>query len=206
MRILDISMPVHEGMMTYRNNPEKRPRFQQFRRFAEGGVNESGIAMNLHSGTHLDAPLHMLDGGGTIDGIDPARLLTRCRVVDLTAVRGKVRRADLEPLTLAAGTFVLLKTANSYSDDDSDATVTLAADGAECLAERGVAGVGIDALGIERGQPGHETHRTLFEAGILVLEGLRLADVAEGEYTLVALPLAIRGAEAAPVRAILIDD
>jgi arylformamidase len=206
MKVLDISMAIHEGMMTYRGDPAKRPRIVRVRRLEDGGVNESEISMNLHAGTHLDAPLHMLDGGAAIDGIDPARLVTRCRVVDLTDVRGPVRRRDLEPLRLAAGTFVLLKTINSASDVDSDATVTLAADGAEYLVERGVAGVGIDALGIERGQPGHETHRVLFGAGILVLEGLRLADAAAGEYTLIALPLRIRGVDGSPARALLIED
>ncbi len=206
MRVIDISMPIHEGMETYRNDPARRPRIAAVRRFPEGGVNESELSMNVHTGTHLDAPLHMVDGGEGIDAIDPARLVTRCRVVDLTGVRGPVRRRDLEPLDVAAGAFVLLKTANSFTDVDGDATVTLAADGAECLVERGVAGVGIDALGIERGQPGHETHRTLIGADVLVLEGLRLAHVPAGEYTLIALPLLLRGADGAPVRAVLVED
>ena len=65
--------------------------------------------------------------------------------------------------------------------------------------------MGIDALGVERGQPGHETHLALMNVHAHIIEGLRLADVKEGRYELIALPLTIAGAEAAPVKAILIE-
>jgi hypothetical protein len=64
----------------------------------------------------------------------------------------------------------------------------------------------IDALGIERSQPNHDTHKILLGAEIVILEGLRLKEVEEGEYLLVAAPINVVGAEAAPVRAILIGD
>lgn len=78
--------------------------------------------------------------------------------------------------------------------------------GALYLKEKEIVGVGIDALGIERSQPDHETHKILLEAGIVILEGLRLKDVEEGEYFLYAAPLKIKGAEAAPTRAVLIKE
>lgn len=82
----------------------------------------------------------------------------------------------------------------------------LDASAAEYLKSAGITGVGIDALGIERAQPGHETHKTLLGAGIIILEGLRLADVNEGTYRLAALPLRLKGTEASPARAILIEE
>ncbi|MEX1308283.1 MAG: cyclase family protein, partial [Eubacteriales bacterium] len=69
----------------------------------------------------------------------------------------------------------------------------------------GIKGVGIDGLGIERAQSDYATHRTLLGADIPIIEGLRLKDVAEGEYILVALPISIPEAEAAPVRAVLLE-
>jgi arylformamidase len=78
--------------------------------------------------------------------------------------------------------------------------------GAQFLLDQGISGVGIDGLGIERAQPGHETYEILLGNDIIVLEGLRLADVAEGSYLLVAAPLKLVGTEAAPVRAILIAE
>ncbi len=71
------------------------------------------------------------------------------------------------------------------------------------MADIGINGVGIDALGIERDQPNHETHLSLMNAGIHIIEGLVLKDVPEDTYTLIALPLKVTGVEAAPLRAIL---
>ena len=73
------------------------------------------------------------------------------------------------------------------------------------MLETGIIGVGIDSLGIERSQPGHETHKTLLGNSIMILEGLRLKEVVEGKYILIAAPLNIPGVEASPVRAFLMD-
>ena len=78
--------------------------------------------------------------------------------------------------------------------------------GATYLRDKRVIGVGIDGLGIERVQPGHETHKILMETGSVIMEGLQLQDVPEDEYLLVAVPLKVIGAEAAPVRALLIKE
>ncbi len=65
--------------------------------------------------------------------------------------------------------------------------------------------MGIDYLGIERNQPGHDTHRALLSSGVAIIEGLRLADIAAGKrYYFMCLPLRIVGFEAAPARAILL--
>ncbi len=82
--------------------------------------------------------------------------------------------------------------------------VYLREDAARYLVNKRVRAVGIDYLGIERNQPAHETHTALLSADIPIIEGLRLAEVAEGHYQLVCLPLAIVGLEASPARAILI--
>lgn len=78
--------------------------------------------------------------------------------------------------------------------------------GAAYLKETGIRGVGIDTLGIERAQPNHETHKVLLNQNIIIIEGLRLEDIKEGEYTLYVLPLKIKNTEAAPSRAILIEN
>ena len=83
--------------------------------------------------------------------------------------------------------------------------IYLAESGARYLVDKGVRGVGIDALGIERNQLGHPTHKLLLANGIYILEGLRLKEVKEGSYTLIAAPLNIIGVEASPVRALLLD-
>ena len=97
-----------------------------------------------------------------------------------------------------------MKTKNSWDDQFQSDFIYLDKSGAEFLEENNVLGVGIDALGIERNQPYHETHKILLSRHIPILEGLRLKEVPAGEYILHALPLKIAGVEAAPTRAVLI--
>jgi len=206
MRIIDISMEVDENIPVYRNKAEKKPVVTVVQDHITGSVHESVIRMDLHTGTHIDAPLHMIVGGATFESIDINRLYTWCRVYDLTSVREKITAADLENKDIRPGSFILLKTRNSFFNGFDPEFVYVDATAAEYLKSVGITGVGIDALGIERAQPGHETHKTLLGAGIVILEGLRLADVKEGTYRLAALPLRLKGTEASPARAILIEE
>lgn len=204
-KIYDISMPVSYSMPVYKAKEEKRPRLKVDNDFNSGSVYESRIEMNLHTGTHLDRTLHMIPGGSTIETLDLSRVITDCRVLDLTKVNGKITANDLSGMEIIEGDFLLLKTKNSYEDILETDFIYLDYSGAQYLAEKKIIGVGIDSLGIERAQPEHETHLTLMRAGIQILEGLRLSDIKAGEYFLFAAPINILGAEAAPVRAILMD-
>ncbi len=204
--IYDISQTIEESMFVYKDKPEKKPVFEVTRDHGQGGVRESKITLDVHTGTHLDAPLHMVAEGASIETMPLENLIAPCRVVDLTHIEGAISWHDLEPLNIDASDIVLFKTRNSLDDAFSLDFVYLDTSGAKYLAECGVRGVGTDALGIERSQPDHSTHHQLFEAGIFILEGLRLKDVPEGRYRLVALPLKLKGLDASPVRAILMDE
>ncbi|MCL6452321.1 MAG: cyclase family protein [Alicyclobacillus sp.] len=205
MRVYDVSMPITTDMQVYKNRDEKRPAFDVTRDHPEGGdgVRESRAHLDVHTGTHIDAPLHMLKDGAGIEQIPLDRLLGPCRVVDLRHVADAIHREDLEPLDVRPGDFLLLQTRNSAESTFNPGFVYLAADGAAYLAERRSAGVGIDALGVERDQPDHATHKALFAAGMVVIEGLRLADVPSGRYWMAALPLPFVGLDAAPARVVL---
>ena len=205
MKIWDVSMLIEEEMMVYKNRAEKKPKITLDRRFAEGGINESSIHMNLHTGTHIDAPFHVQGAGQTVESLDLARLITPCTVLDLTNVSGAITESDLIGQPIGKGNFVLLKTRNSYSEDFLMDFTYLAQSGAEYLAKQGVRGVGIDALGIERDQPGHLTHNRLFDHQIIIIEGLRLKEVPEGDFMMLALPLKIKGVDGAPARVILLE-
>ncbi len=204
MDIIDISMPIREDMAVYKNSEAKRPTRAWDSRQPLNSVTESRLSINMHTGTHVDAPLHMMQGGGTVESLPLHKLITPCRVLDLTHVTGGITRADLEPNQIRPGEFLLLKTRNSRDGQFNPDFVYLARDGAEYLAHIGVIGVGTDALGIARAQPGHETHLALMNAEAMIIEGLRLKHVEPGEYTLIALPLLIDGAEGAPARAVLV--
>jgi arylformamidase len=214
MILYDISMTIEPGMAVYKERDEKRPRFTVSRDFSNSSVFESRLDFDLHTGTHVDMPLHMLSDGASSDSWGLETFLTPGLLLDfsnlagdrLTAddLRRKDSEAPAESSIFKPGISVLLKTANSHRAGYDPSFVFLEKSGAEYLAGKKVGGVGIDALGIERDQPGHVTHKTLMRAGIWILEGLRLAEVPQGLYTLTMVPLKISGVEALPVRALLL--
>lgn len=203
-KLYDISMTIQEGMQVYKNKDEKKLELRNTVNHQTGSVYETRIGIDAHCGTHLDAPLHILDGGATIETIPLERLIAKAQVVDVTHVQGGVGRADLEALNIGQADWLLLKTRNSFSEQFDFEFVYLAEDGAQYVIEKGIRGVGTDGLGIERAQPGHLTHRALMKNDILILEGLRLKDVEPGVYDFVLAPLKLSGIEAAPARAFLL--
>lgn len=204
-RIYDVSMEISPEMQVYKNKDAKRPHLSITADHPSHGVRETRISMDLHTGTHIDAPLHMVKGGATMAGYRVEEFVAPCHVLDLTGVEQGIGRKELVSQPLETGDFVLLKTRNSASEEFVSDFVFLAKDGAEYLASLGVKGVGIDALGIERNQPDHDTHRILFEQQVMIIEGLRLAQVPPGPYLLVAAPLRIKGVEASPARVLLLE-
>lgn len=205
MNIYDISMTVTPDIITYKNNEANKPIFENQANFENSSHYETKVTTNLHTGTHIDAPLHMIEGGATMEAYDLERFITPCRVLDLTHVTGMIHQVDLEPFAVQPGEFLLFKTRNSFETTFNYQFISLAADGAKYLADMGIEGAGTDALGIERDQSDHMTHKSLLGKGIVILEGLRLKDVPAGNYQLVALPVKLAGVEAAPTRAVLIE-
>ncbi len=198
-------MEISEDMIVYKNKLDKKPTLRITKDYSMAESYESIITMGMHTGTHIDAPLHMIEGGKTIDSIALENLIRKCKVLDFTEVENKITKEILERKEIQKGDFILLKTKNSFSKEFDFQFIYLEKSGAEYLKNIGIAGVGIDALGIERDQPGHETHKILLSQDIIIIEGLKLNEVEEGEYTLYAPPLKIRNVEAAPVRVILVD-
>ncbi|NLP41608.1 MAG: cyclase family protein [Veillonellaceae bacterium] len=206
MEVYDISMSIYNDMPVYKGRVLKRPVITVVSDFGSGSVYETKLEMNMHTGTHIDAPLHIFPQGGTIDKLDLHKVVTRCKVFDFTHVEEKISQEHLMAKDIQEGDFILLKTRNSYLDILEGEFVYLDYSGAEYLSNKKIIGVGIDALGIERNQPKHDTHKALLGAGIIILEGLWLREIAEDEYLLAAAPLRVLGAEAAPVRALLIKN
>jgi len=206
MIIYDISMSIEKNMGVYKNIEEKRPVIRHEKKIPKDSINESSIHMNVHTGTHIDAPSHMDNMGSTIDAIDLNKLITKCRVLDLTKVVDRIKKDDLMDKNIRAGEFLLLKTRNSFTEEFDSNFVFVEKGGAEYLAEKGIIGVAIDSFAIERDQPNHETHKSLFNKKIIIIEGVRLKEIQEGEYFICALPLKIKGVDGAPARIVLIKD
>lgn len=201
----DISLPIQPGMMVYKNKPEKQPKLQSHDQLAKGGSYETTITFNLHTGTHMDFPKHMQINGATSNQFKPEQLITKVRVIDC----GKALMIDAKLLKLyqpKPHEFILLKTLSSESDSFLPAFPYLTAEGAKYCVQSKIIGIGIDSLGIERDQPDHQTHHLLMNANILILEGLRLKDIQEGYYDMIALPLSIPDVDALPLRAMLVRE
>ena len=203
---IDISCPISNEITTYKDKRDVK--VVQVKSFEKDSVNESRVELGSHTGTHVDAPLHFTAKGKTIDQLDLRAVNGKCKVLDFTHVTSKITSKDLQSKKIEEGDIVLLKTSNSNLPTESKFElnfVYLDKTGAEFLAKLRVKAVGVDYLGIERSQPAHETHITLFEANVWVIEGLRLKAAKESEeYYLHCLPLLVKGMEAAPARAILI--
>ncbi|MCJ7690468.1 MAG: cyclase family protein [Clostridiaceae bacterium] len=206
MIIYDISMTIEKSMGVYKNIEEKRPVIKFDRKIPKDSINESSMCMNLHTGTHVDAPYHVDDMGATIDAIDLTKLITKCRVLDLTKVENRITKEELMDKNIEQGEFLLLKTINSFTEEFDPNFVYVEKSGAEYLAQKAIIGVAIDSYGVERAQPGHETHKILFNKGITIIEGVRLKEIEEGVYFMCALPLKIKGVDGAPARIVLIKD
>ncbi len=147
----------------------------------------------------------MMASGWTSEKLPLHKFITPCRVLDLTGLEDGITREDLVGYNIQPGEFLLFKTRNSFDAGFRDDFIYIKADAAGYLKDQGIKGVGIDALGVERSQPGHETHLALLGNDIMVLEGLVLGEVPEGQYVLIALPLLIDNADGAPARAVLVE-
>jgi arylformamidase len=203
MKIIDVTLPIFHGMSVYKNKPEKQPEYQTV---TNGHVTESRLSLDLHTGTHIDAPLHMINDGDTIETIPPEDLIREVKVFDLSGVEDGIREEDLTHLEIGKNDFVLFKTKNSFSTEFDFNFIFLKESGAKWLVDRGISGVGIDSLGIERSQEGHPTHRHLFSNNVIIIEGLKLDKVEPGTYKMVAAPLKLRGVDAAPARIFLFSE
>ncbi len=206
MQVFDISMPIREDMPVWKGKKDKRPELTIIRDYENGqGGRETRLGLDMHTGTHIDAPLHFVYQGATMESISLEALVRPVRVLDLTHVTGSIGADDLKPFSIKKKDFLLLKTANSFAEGWDPDFVFVDKTGAEALVNKGITGVGIDALGIERSQPEHETHLQLLGAGIVIIEGLRLKSIEAGDFLMVAAPLSIPDVEAAPARVLLLS-
>jgi arylformamidase len=203
---IDLSVPLHSGMAHWPGDPE--PSFERISEIAQGAAaNVTMCRMTAHTGTHMDAPCHVLDGKDGIDRFPLSLAVGPARVIAVPRAP-VVGRAQLETKDIKPGERVLFKTRNSDrrwdNQDFETGFVALDASGARLLVERGVSLVGVDYLSVGLFQgDGVETHQLLLGNGIWILEGLNLSAVSEGEYELVCLPLRIAGCDGSPARAIL---
>jgi arylformamidase len=211
-RLIDVSLEIGPDLLVWPGNPGVA--VTPASRISRGdSSNVSEIRLGSHTGTHLDPPFHFLDEGATADDLPLDLMMGEATVADLRGTAGPIGPDELDSLSLPGkATRLLLRTDNSSlwatgPGAFPDTYVCVSPEGARWVVDQGIRLIGIDFLSIEvRGAPGHPTHRTLLEAGVVILEGLDLSGVEPGEYTLVCFPLKIAGGDGAPTRAVLLED
>ena len=205
--IYDVSVPIYSGGLTYPGNPDIAILPQQ--EVAKGASsNVSSLSFGSHTGTHVDAVKHLFDDGAPVDALSLDVLMGPAVLIAVPDGVMAVGEADLRAHDLTGQTRVLIRTRNSGFIRNRDFVrdyTYLAPDGAAYLASLGVRLVGIDYLSIEQFHSGHhQTHRTLLERGIVIVEGLDLSAPPPGNYDLRVLPLRLAGLDGAPARAVLV--
>ena len=171
--------------------------------------NYSFFRMGAHTGTHVDAPRHMIDGAAAVDQLDPSALVGPAEVIELHVV-GAILPEHLQDHDWASTERVLLRTSNSGKlsgrESFTEDFVYLSGEAAEFLVRQELKAVGVDYLSVDRFHSDtHPAHMALMRAGIVIIEGLDLSGVPAGRYEMFCGPLKVAGAEGAPARVFLVD-
>ena len=211
MPIYDISVPVSaEETPIYRGDPGIEITAHASMRRGDP-ANVSLLRLGAHTGTHVDAPAHFIEGAARLADLPLEAFVGRAVVVEVPEGAREVDAPDVDALVPAGAERVLFKTRNSrfwaserntFREDFTYITPAAAL----ALAGRGLRLVGIDYLSVEKFKSGNfDTHTALLARGVVIVEGLNLDGVPAGEYELACLPIKISGGsgDGAPARAIL---
>lgn len=208
MRVYDISVGIDHDLPVWPGDPPVV--LDRVQSMDAGDIaNVSRFGGSVHVGTHVDAPLHFIQNGKSIDSIPIKSLIGRAYVVHLPRVDSiteeVLEKASIPPRTRR----ILFRTKNSRlwirgGGDFHTDFVAIEESGARWLVRKGVQLVGIDYLSVAPYGDSVPTHRILLEAGVVIVEGLDLSAVTQGRYTIYCLPLKLIGIEGAPARAILV--
>jgi arylformamidase len=203
---IDISMLLQHGMPAY---PGDVPyRMENSLKIPNGDFcNLGSFEMSMHSGTHIDAPLHFIAAGNSVTEMALDSFCGDVKVVELD-IHSQVGVADLSQNPVVKGDRILLKILANQALMDSAVFspdfIGITSAAAEWLVEKGVMLVGINCSSVDNPRNGdYEAHRILLSAGVVILENIDLSAVEAGEYHLACFPLRLRGANGSPVRAVL---
>ncbi|WP_407386014.1 cyclase family protein [Ruminococcus sp.] len=181
------SAPVYDG--------DPKPTLKSLKTIGEDSMyNLSSVSLCNHTGTHIDAPLHFDEEGADIGAMRLSHFCGKCTVV---TIDGILTGEDMERLLPHCHRRLIIHGAGK---------AYLSVSAARVIADSKLLLVGTDALSIAPPFDEMMPHLELARAGVAVLEGLFLEGIEDGEYTLAAFPLKMKGAEASPCRAVLMRE
>jgi arylformamidase len=189
LKIIDITQELFASRVF---PGDRAPGFERVRTVQADGYSLTDIALCVHNGTHIDAPMHFFDGGTPVDEIALSVFYGRCSVVEMS---GSVGAAEMAPVIERCEERLLIK---------GDAEITASA--AEAIAASRILMLGVEGQSVDPPGAPMAAHRILLDKDVVLLEGLDLRDAAPGAYTLCAFPMKLAGCEGAPVRAVLLAE
>jgi arylformamidase len=207
MPIYDITVPIRAGMPVYEGDPGVE--VQPWSALAKGdSANVSFLHLGAHTGTHVDAPAHFIQGAGKLLDLPLNVLIGPARVIHVPDDRTEIDLDFVNSCRLDQVERVLFRTRNSgfWNEGFRRDYTHLLPEAAEQLVNSGIKLIGTDYLSIEKFHSGHHrTHLALLSKGVVIVEGLNLTEVAAGDYELICLPLKIAdgAGDGAPARAVL---
>jgi arylformamidase len=209
-KLIDLTHSIEAGMPVFPGT--EPPVLDQANTIARDGFAEKKLSMYSHTGTHMDAPAHMLDGGKTLDAFDVASFYGHATLIDVRSIGQSHLGVDIisrHAEQLKRSQILILRTgwAERWGREDYFMDFpALSEEAARLVIRYGIKGIGIDAISIDRMGVEFPVHHILFEAGVFVVENLTNLDRVGQEFTFICLPLKILNADGAPVRAVgLID-
>jgi arylformamidase len=205
MKIYDVSVPISRDLVVYPGDPPIKIERKNIINKEGSRSNLSRLSFGSHTGTHIDPPLHFIENGISVDQLPLELLIGRARVVEVTSAC--IDETALEEFDFTADVRVLFKTRNSYlwgKKQFSKEFVYIAPAAARALVDAGIKVVGVDYLSVEKyGAEEPRTHLTLLEAGAIIIEGLNLSEIEQGDYEMICSPLKIKDGDGAPARVVL---
>jgi len=207
-KYIDVSVSISSDLPRWPGSPEIV--FQKNLDLEKGDVaTDTTLHLSVHTGTHVDAPLHFIRGGKGVDQMNLDVLMGEAYVAAFPDEVESITAVILDKLPLPKRTRrLLLRTRNSYlwqakMSEFQPNFVALTADAAQWIVDQGIQLIGVDYLSVQRYCDGSETHQILLNSEIVIIEGLDLTEVSQGVYDLICLPIKLKGIEGAPARAIL---
>ncbi|MCX7709207.1 MAG: cyclase family protein [Clostridia bacterium] len=205
-KIYDISLTLENDLPVWPG--DKNPELEQTSFMEKGDVcNVGRFSMGMHTGTHIDVPLHFINDGKSTEDVDLSRFIGRAKVFEVE-VPLKIELEHVQNFDIGEDDIIILKVPKNESllkiKEFSKDYVSLSLEAAQFFANKKIKAVGINYFSIEKFDSSKfAVHKTLLGNDIVVIEGLKLEGIEPGEYEFFCLPLKLKNGNGSPVRAVL---
>lgn len=207
-KYVDVSVALSPNIITWPGSSSVR--FRKVLDLQKGDIaNDTDLHLNVHTGTHVDAPSHFIPGGKSVDQIPLEVMIGKAHVIEISECVNRITSDILSTLSIPESVErLLIRTRNSQlwqqPEHKFDAEfVAITADAAQWIVNRGIKLLGVDYLSIQGFYDKPIIHTTILGAEIVVIEGLDLSCIAAGCYEMICLPIKLEGIEGAPARVLL---